>query len=341
MMRLPDFRYFAPRSLEEAAHIVAEEGPSVSLLAGGTDLLPKMKRRQQEPATVVALRDVGELRVFQNGEGLKLGAGVTLNQIVANQELQNSYPALWQAASQVATPQIRNAATLGGNLCIDTRCSYHDQSHDWRKAIGHCIKQDGTTCWASPTSDRCWAVSSSDTAPALTALGAEVRLVSAGGERLVALEDFYRDDGADHLVRRPDEILAEIILPPTGKWRSTYWKLCRRGAFDFPILSVAAAIDADADGIVRAARLYIGAVVSGLIVWRDAAALLIGNSLTDELITEAAELAGALVRPKENTDAPAHWRRRMAGPMVTWALQELRGDDMCEQRRRLAGRPPG
>lgn len=337
MMRLPNFRYYAPRTLQEAAKILADQGPSASLLAGGTDLLPKMKRRQQEPEVLVALNNIRQLKKIGNGSGLRLGAGVTLSNIVADQRVQKDHLALWQAASQVATPQLRNTATLGGNLCVDTRCTYHDQSFEWRKAIDFCIKQDGETCWASPTSDRCWAVSSTDSAPALMALGAEVRLLSATGERIVAVEELYRDDGALYLTRQPDEILVEVILPSSTKWRSTYWKLRRRAACDFPILSVAAALRSDAGGTVREARLILGAIASSPVSCTDAEALLIGNRLSDDLIEEAARLAGASARPKENTDAPAYWRRRMAVPMVTWALRELRGDDMHDERRRLAG----
>ncbi len=338
MMRLPNFRYYAPRTLQEAAKILADKGPSASLLAGGTDLLPKMKRRQQGPEVLVALNNIRQLKKIGNGTGSRLGAGVTLSDIVADQRVQKDHPALWEAASQVATPQLRNTATLGGNLCVDTRCTYHDQSFEWRKAIDFCIKQDGETCWASPTSDRCWAVSSTDSAPALIALGAEVRLLSATDERIVALEELYRDDGALYLTRQPDEILAEVILPSSAKWRSTYWKLRRRGAFDFPILSVAAALRSDAGGTIREARLVLGAIASSPVSCTDVETLLIGNRLSDDLIEEAARLAGASARPKENTDAPAYWRRRMAVPMATWALRELRGDDMREQRRRLAGR---
>ncbi len=337
MMRLPDFRYYAPQTLQEAANILADQGPTASLIAGGTDLLPKMKRRQQEPETLIALNNIRQLKEIGNGPGLRLGAGVTLSDIVADQRLEEDHRALWQAASQVATPQLRNTATLGGNLCVDTRCTYHDQSFEWRKAIDFCIKQDGETCWAAPTSDRCWAVSSTDSAPALIALGAEVRLVAASGERTVPLEALYRDDGALYLTRQPEEILAEVILPSNAKWRSTYWKLRRRGACDFPILSVAAALRSDAGGTVREARLVLGAISSSPVLCNDVAALLIGNRLSDDLIEEAARLAGASARPKENTDAPAYWRRRMAVPMVTWALKELRGDDMCDERRRLAG----
>ncbi len=337
MMRLPDFSYYAPDTSEEAANILADQGPSASLLAGGTDLLPKMKRRQQQPKVLVALNNIGQLKEIANGSGLTVGAGVTLSDIVADKRVQKEHVALWQAASQVATPQLRNAGTLGGNLCVDTRCTYHDQSFEWRKAIGFCIKQDGETCWASPTSDRCWAVSSTDTAPALAALGADIRLLSAANERVVSLGDLYRDDGALHLARRPDEILTEIILPPANGWRSTYWKLRRRGSIDFPILSVGAALRTDEGGTIRGVRLVLGAIASNPVLCTDAETHLIGNRLSDELIDEAAALAGALARPKENTDAPAYWRRKMVLPMATWALKELRGDDMSDERRRLAG----
>ncbi len=337
MMRLPNFRYYAPATLDEAVKILANEGPSASLLAGGTDLFPKMKRRQQQPEVLVSLNGISELRRISSGSGISLGAGVTLSDIAADTGLQDGYRALWQAASEVATPQIRNTATLGGNLCVDTRCTYHDQSADWRKAIGFCIKQDGETCWASPTSERCWAVSSTDSAPALAALGAEVRLQSASGERTIALEELYHEDGASYLTRQADEILAEIVLPSSAEWSSTYWKLRRRGACDFPILSVAAALRCDAGGTVREARLILGSVASRPVPCTDLAALLVGSRLSDELIDEVATLAGKSVRPKENTDAPAYWRRRLVLPMVTWALKELRGDDMSDERRRLAG----
>ncbi len=337
MMRLPNFSHYAPKTLKEAVSILADHGSLASVLAGGTDLLPKMKRRQLKPEVLVSLKNISAVQTVRNGSGMSFGAGVTLSDVVADPRVRNDLTALWQAASQVATPQLRNTATIGGNLCVDTRCTYHDQSFEWRKAIGFCIKQDGETCWASPSSDRCWAVSSSDTAPALAALGAEVRLLSATGERVIPLNELYRDDGVRYLHRQPEEILTEVVLPTRSKWRSTYWKLRRRGAIDFPILSVAAAVHCDDGGTVREIRLMLGAIASRPVCCSDAEALLVGNRLTDELILEAATLAGAVARPKENTDAPAHWRRRMAVPMVSWALRELRGDDMTDQRRRLAG----
>ena len=183
MMRLPPFSYFAPTEISEAANILANEGPDAMLLAGGTDLFPNMKRGQQTPKTLVALSKIDSLRQLSNESGLVLGAGLTLTELVENKSLQEKYSGLWQAASVVATPLLRNTGTIGGNICLDTRCTYYNQNEDWRKAINYCLKKDGEICWVATSSDTCRAVSSTDTAPALIALGARVKLVQqpAGG----------------------------------------------------------------------------------------------------------------------------------------------------------------
>jgi 4-hydroxybenzoyl-CoA reductase subunit beta len=336
MMRLPRFLFRTPASLEETARILDGEGPEAMLVAGGTDLLPNMKRRQQVPKTLVALRGVPELKRIENGSGLTLGAGLTLTDLVRNETVRERYAGLWQAAVQVATPHLRNMGTLGGNLCLDTRCTYYDQSLEWRRAISYCMKKDGETCWVAPSSERCLAVSSTDTAPALTALGATVRLVSASGEREVSLEELYRNDGIHYITRRPDEILADVKLDPADGWKSVYWKLRRRGSFDFPVLSVAAAAKLAGDGTVEALRLVLGAVASRPIVCDDAAAEVVGGKLTDGAIANAAALAAKPAKPMDNTDFTLHWRKRVTSEFVGLALREIRGDDMSEARRRIA-----
>src|SRR5919197_1136941 len=220
MMRLPWFEFRAPRTLGEAARILAGEGPNAALIAGGTDLLPNMKRRQAAPKVLISLRQIAELK----RNGAMLGAGITLTEIVRKTELPRG---LRQAAAQVATVHLRNMGTLGGNLCLDTRCNYYNQNYEWRKAIDFCLKKDGDICWVATASKRCVAMSSTDCAPALMALGAKVRLVSAKSEREVSLEELYNNDGIDYLRRRPDEILTEVSFPSAP---STYWKLRRRGA---------------------------------------------------------------------------------------------------------------
>src|SRR6476659_3431541 len=222
MMRLPYFAFHAPATIREAADLIASS-PGAMLVAGGTDLLPNMKRRQQVPRTLVSLRRVVELKEITNGNGLALGAGLTLSSLVRESRIRERYAALWQAASSVATPHLRNMGTLGGNLCLDTRCNYYDQNYEWRKAIDFCMKKDGATCWVATSSPRCLAVSSTDTAPALIALGATASLVSSDGERTVALTDLYQNDGIHYLTRRPDEIVTAVELPRRDGWRSTYW----------------------------------------------------------------------------------------------------------------------
>ena len=343
MMRLPHFTYRAPATLREAAELLAAPGGAM-LVAGGTDLLPNMKRRQQVPPTLVGLRRVAELRTVGPdaalsglpGYGLTVGAGVTLTELVRNPRIRESYGALWQAASQVATPHLRNMGTLGGNLCLDTRCNYYDQNYEWRKSIDFCMKKDGRICWVATGSPKCLAVSSTDTAPALLALGAQVTLVSANATRQIAASDLYQNDGIHYLTRRPDEILTAVHIPSMAGWRSVYWKLRRRGSFDFPVLSVAAAAKIGADGIVEAARIILGAVASRPLDVSAAAATLVGQRLSDEVIANAADAAAKPAKPMDNTDFDLTWRKRVTKDVVTYALRELRGDDVREWRRKLS-----
>jgi 4-hydroxybenzoyl-CoA reductase subunit beta len=335
MMRLPWFRFHAPRTLAEAARILGAEGPNAMAIAGGTDLLPNMKRRQQVPATLVSLRHLDGLKTVRNGSGLTLGSGVTLAEVAAAPPVRARYAALAQAAAQVATPQLRNMGTLGGNLCLDTRCNYYNQNYEWRKAIDFCLKKDGGICWVATASKRCVAVSSTDCAPALIALGAKVLLVSAAGEREVAAADLYLNDGIAYLARRPDEILAEVRLPDAAGWKSCYWKLRRRGAFDFPVLGVAAAVRTASDGTVEDARIVLGAVASRPVVTKGGE-VLVGKRLTDDVIAEAGTKVAARAKPLDNADLDIYWRKEVVGSFVGYALRELRGDDMRATRLRIA-----
>jgi 4-hydroxybenzoyl-CoA reductase subunit beta len=330
MLRLPWFDYRAPRSLAEAAKILAGEGPAAMLVAGGTDLLPNMKRRHQSPKVLVSLGRIQELRRL-NGS---FGAGLTLSEIVASDKAP---AALRQAAAQVATPHLRNMGTLGGNLCLDTRCTYYNQTYEWRKAIDFCLKKDGSTCWVATASKRCVAVSSTDTAPALIALKGSVKLFSTAAEREIPVEALYKNDGIEYLSRRPDEILTEVSVP--AGWKSTYWKLRRRGSFDFPILGVAAALKFSGD-VVEEARIALGAVASRPFLVEKAGDFLKGKRLTDEVIAQAAALVANRAKPMDNTDMDLYWRKEVADDFAAYALRELRGDDMRETRQRIARYQP-
>jgi len=333
MMRLPLFEFRAPRTLEEAARILDGERTYAMPLAGGTDLLPNMKRRQQVPRTLMSLRHIENLSKMEFSQsGSRLGACLTLSDIAGDPRFRNGLTALAQAASLVATPQIRNMATLGGNICLDTRCNYYDQSYEWRKAINFCLKKDGTTCWVAPGSAKCMAVSSTDTGPALMALGARVLLVSRSGEREVLLSDLYNNDGIDYIKRRPDEILAEILLDSLHGWKSTYWKLRRRGSFDFPVLSVAAAARLSKNNVVEETRIVVGSASCRPLAAQEAARFLLGRTLDQRAIEEAAALAARIAKPLDNTDFDMTWRKRVTTEFVTYALRELRGDDVRAER---------
>ncbi len=327
MMRLPRFRYLGPRSIEEAARALADAGPEAALLAGGTDLVPNMKRRQQTPATVIGLRGVAAL-LESSGDprrGLSLGAMTRLVDLERNGALAAAWPALRLAASVVATPPLRNVATIGGNLCLDTRCSFYDQGEAWREAIGFCLKKDGQTCWVAPGSTRCWAVCSSDTAPVLCALGAEVSLVSSAGARRLPVAELFADDGSRHLTLAPGEILTALHLPPAAAGeRATYLKLRRRASFDFPVLGIAARARLGAGGVVESARIFLGGVGSRPLEARAAAEFLVGRALGDEeVVREAARLAAQVAKPMQNTDFTLSWRKHVAHEYAARALREL------------------
>ncbi len=326
MMRLPPFTYLAPRTVADAARVLAERGPEAMLVAGGTDLYPNMKRRQFEPRVLVGLRGIPETAGVRGSarEGFAIGATTTLSDVARHPAIARDVPALATAAGLVSSPQLRNMGTLGGNVCVDTRCNYYNQSFAWRKAVGFCMKKDGDICLVAPGSPRCWAVSSSDTAPVLWSLGATVRLVSASGERTISLSALYRDDGIEYLAKRRDEILAEIVVPAAEGWKSIYLKLRRRGSFDFPVLGVAVAAQVDGDR-VRDARIVLGAVASLPREAKAAAAALIGERLTPELIARVADLAAGPSKPLDNTDYAHFYRKKMTRVFVARALRRIAG----------------
>jgi 4-hydroxybenzoyl-CoA reductase subunit beta len=326
MMRLPPFTYLAPVSVGDAVKLMADHGPEAMLVAGGTDLYPNMKRRQFEPRVLVGLRGVKDLADVRrpSGGGLAIGAGTTLTAVSRHPEVRSRYGALATAAGAVSTPQLRNMGTLGGNVCVDTRCNYYNQSYQWRKAVNFCMKKDGEICLVAPGSPRCWAVSSSDTAPVLWSLGASVRIAGPAGERTIPISALYQDDGIQYLTKQPGEIVTEIVLPAADGVRSAYLKLRRRGSFDFPVLGVAAALRMDGER-VREARIVLGAVASLPREAREAASRLVGERLTAETIDRAADAAYRPARPLDNTDLTHPYRKKMTRVYVARALRRLAG----------------
>ena len=334
MMRLPKFEYRAPREISEAVKIMASAGPDGQFVAGGTDLYPNMKRRQQTPRTVISVMRVPELnQITGDGKsGVRIGASVTLTDIVDHPVINRDYPVIAHAARTISTPILRNMGTIGGNLLLDTRCNYYDQNYEWRKGINFCLKKDGDVCWVAPGSSKCWAVQSSDLVPVMVAIGAKFRLASTLGERIIDAAGFYNDDGIDYLKKRPDELMVDIQLPPLNGWRASYEKLRRRGAFDFPVLGVAAWVQFEeeknhAGGTpavqVKNARVVLGGIAPSPMEVKEASAALIGQLLDENHIQAAAEAAYVKARPLDNTDFVMNWRKQMTRQYTLRALQQL------------------
>jgi len=327
MMRLPKFAYLVPKTVGEAVRMMGDAGPEGQFVAGGTDLYPNMKRRQQTPRTVISVGRIADLKKIEGDgrSGMTIGAGVSLTELVEHPVVNRDYPSVARAARLISTPTLRNMGTVGGNLLLDTRCNYYDQNYEWRRAINFCMKKDGDICWVAPGSPKCWAVQSADLVPLMVALGARVRLVSRVGDRWVSCEGLYNDDGIAYLHKRPDELLVEIQLPPAGNSRAVYKKLRRRGAFDFPVLGVAVAAEFEEDGkTVKGARVILGGISPAPLSIEAAGPALAGGPLDDERIRAAAEAAYLRARPLDNTDHLMNYRKQMARPFVLRALEELR-----------------
>jgi 4-hydroxybenzoyl-CoA reductase subunit beta len=324
MMRLPKFEYRTPQTIAEAVKIMADVGPTAQFVAGGTDLYPNMKRRQQTPQTVISVMRLNELNQISGdgSHGLRIGASVILTDVCENEIINRDYPVVARAARTISTPLLRNMGTIGGNLLLDTRCNYYDQNFEWRKGINFCLKKDGDICWVAPGSSKCWAVQSSDLVPVMVAIGAKLRFASTLGERVIDAAGLYNDDGIDYLHKRPDELLVSIELPPTNGWRASYQKLRRRGAFDFPVLGVAAYIK-DEGGVVSDARVVLGGIAPSPVEIKEAGSTLVGKTLNDEQIQIVAEAAYVKARPLDNTDFVYQWRKQMARQYTLRALREL------------------
>jgi 4-hydroxybenzoyl-CoA reductase subunit beta len=333
MMRLPKFEYRAARTVEEALEWIGEHAPAIDkdpaavamLMAGGTDVLPNMKHKIFTPRVVVGLRTVKALRgiaVDPEG-GLRIGAGVRLSEVAASPLVRDRFPALAEAAESISTPQLREMGTVGGNLCLDTRCNYYNQSEFWRQAREYCLKKGSEICRVAPNGQGCYAVSSCDTAPALIAIGASARVAGRDGTRLVPVADLYEDDGIHPVRLRAGEVLTEILVPAqAGDWRSAYGKYRVRGSFDFPIASVAVAARFE-DETCAEARLVLQGVAMAPQPVPEAEDLLAGARWTPAVIEAAAEATYRAAHPMDNTSGTIALRRRMIRAHTRQALQAL------------------
>jgi len=329
VLRLPPIKLHSPSTVQDAAKAIAIAKGNARLVAGGTDLWPNMKRRHQKAETVISLMSIPGLdTIDSSGSDIHIGGTATLGNIIRDDQIRERLPAFAKAVASISSPPLRNMGTIGGNLCIDTRCTYYNQTEEWRRSIDYCLKEEGTICWVATKSPRCWAHSASDSAPMLCALDATVKLESASGEREIPLADMYIDDGIDYLSKQAGEILTEVTIPESSDsrhCRSAFWKLRRRGSIDFSTMSVAAALWLDDDEIVTRASMYLGAVGAAPMPVTKVAEVLVGNKISEEAIDEIAHVAHKIARPMDNTDFAPSWRGKMTEQYVVAALREIAG----------------
>ncbi len=300
--------------------MASDLGPRAMFVAGGTDLFPKLKRRQFEVDALIGL-DFLPHAIHRGENETVVDAGVTLSSASANAELRAAFGGYAEAAGVVSSPPLRNAGTIGGNLCVDTRCNYYDMTYEWRKAAGFCMKKDGDICLVAPSSSRCWAVSSSDTAPVAIALGALVTLAGPDVDRELPVAALYRDDGIDYLSKQPNEVVTSLRLPPADGIRTAYVKLRRRGSIDFPIAGAAVALRLDGF-TVTGCRIVLSAVASYPLEVAEAGEFMVGKRIDDESVRAAAEIAAKPAKPLDNADLSHFWRKRMVRVVVEQALKK-------------------
>jgi 4-hydroxybenzoyl-CoA reductase subunit beta len=312
-LSLPQFKLLRPRTLDDAIEYMAQYGGNIRVLSGGTDLIPSMRQKLFEPEYVLDLRNVSQLGgIKQHKDGfLEIGALTTLRAIEQSAYLREHFSVLTEAAATVASPVIRNMGTIGGNICLDTRCLWYNQSLTWRKACGFCIKKDGDLCHVAPGGTKCWAAFSGDTPAALLCLNAEIEIASASGKRRVSLRDFYTNDGQDYRKLKANELVTRVFLPAeSADYRGVYRKLRIRGSIDYPLAGVAVAMKRS-NGHVMDARIALTAVNPAPLAVEGAKELLAGKAMDEDLAEAAGDMAARTAKPLTTSALTPEYRREM------------------------------
>ena len=312
-MSLPQFKLLRPRSVEEAIEYLATHAGAIRVLAGGTDLIPSMRQKLFEPEYVLdlrAIRGLRDIRPLPDG-GAEIGALATLRSIERSEFLRQSFPVLAEAAATVASPALRNMGTIGGNICLDTRCLWYNQSLTWRKGCGFCIKKDGDLCHVAPGGTKCWAAFSGDTPPALLCLQAEIEIAGTAGVRRIRLEDFYTGLGDTYRKLQPNELVTRVFLPAsTAGYHGVYRKLRVRGSIDYPLAGVAVVMKRS-NGHVSDARIGITAVNPAPVLVKGAPELLAGKMIDESLAEAVGDLSARTAKPLTTSALTPEYRREM------------------------------
>jgi 4-hydroxybenzoyl-CoA reductase subunit beta len=324
-LSLPPFKLLRPKTLEEAVSLLARHAGggarATQIVAGGTDLIPSMRQKLFEPQFVLDIRQIAELRgVRQTAQGTEIGALTTLSAIEHSALLRKNYPLLAEAAGTVASPVLRNMGTVGGNICLDTRCLWYNQSLTWRKGCGFCIKKDGDLCHVAPGGTKCWAAFSGDTPPALLCLNAVIEIASSSGVRRMPLEEFYTGDGVNYRKLQTGEILTRVILPASSAgYRGVYRKLRIRGSIDYPLAGVAVALKRS-NGHIADARVALTAVNPAPVLVKGAAERMKERKMDDALADAVGDLAARTAKPLTTSALTPEYRREMIRVFTKRAL---------------------
>lgn len=320
MLRMPEFQYHQAQDAEHAVRLHAELGDAM-YVAGGTDLLPNIKHRLFTPAHVIGLNRLPST-IGEDDEQLIIEGQATLHAVSESTRVMDFAPPLATAAGLVAGPQLRRMGTLGGNILLDTRCLFYNQSSFWRQALGHCLKAEGDWCHVIGSQKTCVATQSSDTVPVLLALNASIELLSATGTRRLSLRDLYRFNGMDHLVLEKSELLTRVLVPkvPAG-FRGSYRKLRTRDSIDFPQLGLAIA------GVwsgqeCQSLDIVVGAVgpVPKPVLQLEG---FLGGALDDAAIEGISKRVVKTARPNTSVHGDVGWRRAMSGLFASRMLRDL------------------
>ncbi|HEY7160124.1 MAG TPA: FAD binding domain-containing protein [Acidobacteriota bacterium] len=324
MTTLPEFEVYIPESVKDALAFLSEHNGRAKIVAGGTDLLPSLKQRLFEPQFLIDIKPLVELqgiRTLDNGD-ISIGALTTITEIATNAYISTDLPVLQQAATTVAGPSLRNVGTIGGNVCLDTRCYWYNQSYFWRASCGFCIKKDGSLCHVAPGSKTCWAVYSADTPAALLTLDAKLRLSSASGDRLLSSAEFFLNDGLQRNVMHADELLTEILIPAASRgYAGRYEKFRLRGSVDYPLAGVAIAAK-KTNGSVEDLRVALTAVNPRPVMLADLFSETL-NLTGQDLIDEVKKLAMKTAKPLKTSASTMEYRRHMLGVMIKRSLQSM------------------
>ena len=320
-MSLSEFQLIRPRTLPDALAHLSEHAGDIRVLAGGTDLLPSMRQKLFEPEHVLDLRQVKELRgIHKTEHGIEIGALTTLHEIEHSQLLRQEYPVLVEAAKTVASPLIRNMGTIGGNICLDTRCLWYNQSLAWRKSCGFCIKKDGNLCHVAPGGTKCWAAFSGDTPPALLCLNAEIEIAADSGVRRIPLREFYTGEGDDYSRLRPHELVTRIFLPSSSSgYRGAYRKLRVRGSIDYPLAGVAVSVKRS-NGHIEDIQIALTAVNPAPVLVKGLNALLKNGRIDDQAAEHAGDLAAQAAKPLTTSALTPEYRREIIRVFTKRAL---------------------